>query len=135
MGPDFKSQLLDTQLSLAHHVNKVHALEGVISEHDTIKRQIRLLRQLVEKSTHQQRDWDQEQEGFSGAAADGGGGAAGDGADDDDARSIRTIVPHELERVEEEDEEQIARQEMEQREVADEDDEERARRVELGRPM
>jgi hypothetical protein len=29
----------------------------------------------------------------------------------DDARSIRTIVPHELERVEEEDEDQLARQE------------------------
>jgi hypothetical protein len=36
-------------------------------------------------------------------------------ADDDDSRSIRTIVPHELERVEEEDEER------------------RTRRVELGR--
>ena len=32
--------------------------------------------------------------------------------DDDDARSIRTIVPHELERVEEEDEDQIVRQEQ-----------------------
>ena len=31
--------------------------------------------------------------------------------DDDDARSIRTVVPHELEWVKEEDENQLARQE------------------------
>jgi hypothetical protein len=46
-------------------------------------------------------------------------------ADDDDTRSIRTVVPHELERVEEEDEDQLARQE---------EDEEDDRRRQLGRP-
>lgn len=49
--------------------------------------------------------------------------------DDDDARSVCTVMPHELERVDEEDEEQAAQQE------ADEGDEERSRRrSELGRP-
>jgi len=46
---------------------------------------------------------------------------------DDGSRSIRTILPHELEKVEEEDEEQIAKQEEE------EEEERRTRRVELGR--
>jgi hypothetical protein len=40
-------------------------------------------------------------------------------------RSVAMIVPHELERVEEEDGEQMAKQENEER---------RTRRVELGRP-
>ena len=48
--------------------------------------------------------------------------------DDDGSRSIRTIVPHELERVEEEDEKRMATQEDE------EEEERRARRVKLGRP-
>ena len=51
-------------------------------------------------------------------------------------RSIRTIVPHELECVEEEDEDQIARQEQQRdQQEEDEDQEERRQRgVELGRP-
>lgn len=49
--------------------------------------------------------------------------------DDDDARSVRTVVPHELERVEEEDEDQLAAEEEE-----DDDEERRQRREELGRP-
>ena len=77
----------------------------------------------MEKSTHHQRDQEQEEE-FSAETVGG----------DDDTRSIRTIVPHELERVEEEDEEQIVKQEREQlEEDEDEDEERRARRVELGR--
>jgi hypothetical protein len=88
----------------------------VFAEHDAIKREVGVLRQLVEKS---------------GTREDEEFGAAGGTSDDDDARSIRTIVPHELERVEEEDEDQITKQEQQQ----DEDEEERrARRVELGRP-
>ncbi|KIM80376.1 hypothetical protein PILCRDRAFT_531553 [Piloderma croceum F 1598] len=76
---------------------------GVIPDHDAIKRKTGLLRQLVEKSTHQQRDWEQER--F--VAASGGPAAVdgGDSADVDDARSIRTIVPHEFERVEEKEDE------------------------------
>jgi len=52
----------------------------------------------------------------------------GDGDDDDDARSIRTIIPHELERVDEEDEDQLAADEEE------EEEDRRRRREELGRP-
>jgi hypothetical protein len=60
----------------------------------------------------------EEGEEFGGASAE---------ADDNDSRSIRAIVPHELERVDEEDGEQLAKQE----EV---DGYRRARRVEFGRP-
>jgi hypothetical protein len=54
-------------------------------------------------------------------------GSASAEADDDDSRSIRTIVLHELERVEEEDEEQMVQQEEEQEARG-------TRRMELGRP-
>ncbi|KIM79867.1 hypothetical protein PILCRDRAFT_823052 [Piloderma croceum F 1598] len=114
---ELQSQLHDTQSSLANHVDKVRALETVFAEHDAIKREVGVLRQLVEKR-------DRENEDF---------GAAGGALDDDDARSIRTIVPHELERVEEEDEDQITKQEQEQHDE-DEEEERRTRRVELGRP-
>jgi TATA-binding protein-associated factor Taf7 len=71
----------------------------------------------------------------------------GEDGDDDDARGVCTIVPHELESVEEEDEEQIARQEQrhehkrqqeeegEEDEDEDEDEEGQRRRVELARPQ
>jgi hypothetical protein len=45
-----QTQQHETQSSLATHVEKVHALEGAIAEHDTIKREIELSRQLVQKS-------------------------------------------------------------------------------------
>jgi hypothetical protein len=97
-------------------VDKVRVLETVFTEHDAIKRKVGVLRQLVEKGGAR----DREDEEF---------GTAGGTSDDDDARCIRTIVPHELERVEEEDEDQISKQEQQ-----DEDEESRTRRVELGRP-
>jgi hypothetical protein len=118
---DLQAQLQDIQSSLATHVDEVGALEGVITEHDTIKCEIVLLRQLMEKSTRHQRDREREDE-FCAETV---------GADDD-MRRIMAIVPRELVRVEEEDEEQIAKQEREQLEE-DDDDERRARRVKLGR--
>jgi hypothetical protein len=50
------------------------------------------------------------------------GGAGSRGARSED-KAVRTVVPHELERVEEEDEDQIARQEQ-RREQQEEDQEE-----------
>jgi hypothetical protein len=41
-------------------------------------------------------------------------GSGGSGSDDDNVRSICTIVPHELERVKGEDEEQMGRQQQQQ---------------------
>ena len=127
---DLQGQLHDTQSSLAVHVDKVRALEGVLAEHDAMKREVSLLRELVEKTAGRDfRDTAREAEEDFGSA-----GARSD--DDDDARSVRTIVPHELERVEEEDEDQIARQEQQrdQQEEDEDHEERRRRRVELGRP-
>jgi hypothetical protein len=101
---DLQTQLHDIQSSLANHVENVRALEGVIAENDAIRREVGLLRQLVEKSGTA-RDGEREEEDFGSVAGVGGGGS-----DDDDARSICTIILHELERVEEEDGEQMARQ-------------------------
>ena len=53
---------------------------------------------------------------------------------DDHARSIRTIVPHELESVEEDDGDQMARQEQRRQRDEEEDEERRSRRAELPRP-
>jgi hypothetical protein len=67
-------------------------------------REVGPLRQLVEKTTNHDACNRQEEE-F--------------GAGDDDARSIWTMVPHELERVEEEDEDQIEKQERQLEEDED----------------
>ena len=110
---ELQSQLHDTQSSLASHVDKVRALESVFKEHEAIKREVSALRELVE---HSKASFSHPNHGH----------AEGE-SDDDDARSIVTVIPHELERVEEEDEEQLH--------LAEESDEDRSRRrAELGRP-
>jgi hypothetical protein len=79
--------------------------------------EVRLLRQLVEKTS-----------GDRGSEL----GAASDYSDNVDiARSIRTIVPHESESVEEGNGDQMARKHQHQRD--EEEDEERRRRAELAR--
>jgi hypothetical protein len=103
---DLNPNFMKTQTSLASHVDKIRTLEGVISEHDAIKREVELLRQLVEKTINNGARNPEEEFG----------------AGDDDA-SIRTIVARELERVEEEDEDQIEKQEQQ---LEDEDEEGRA---------
>jgi hypothetical protein len=102
---DIQSKLHNTKTSLANHVDKVRALEGVIAECNAIKQEVGLLRQLIEKMTNNYVCSREEEEL---------------GAGDDDA-----IVPRELERVEEEDEGWIEKQEQQFR---------RMRRAELGRP-
>ncbi|TFK86123.1 hypothetical protein K466DRAFT_600587 [Polyporus arcularius HHB13444] len=119
---ELQAQLQETQRSLADHVDKVRTLEGVLAEHEAVKREVSSLRDAMEerkremelfrvtssRRSHDEHDDDNE---FT--------------SDDDDARSVSTVVPHELEPVDEEDEEQIA---------AEEEEERRRRREELGRP-
>ena len=107
---------LQTQLHDTHpppstsHVYKVCALEGVVAEHDTIKCETGVLKELVEKLTAEERSGDndgrrnceEEGEEFGSAFAE---------ADDNDSRSIQTIIPHELERVNEENGQQLAKEE------------------------
>lgn len=119
---ELQNQLQETQRSLAEHVEKVRTLEGMLAEHDAIKREVSSLRDAMEErkremelfritSSRRQNEHQDDDNDFT--------------SDDDDARSVSTVVPHELERVEEEDEEQVA---------AEEEEERRRRREELGRP-
>lgn len=79
-------------MSLASHVEKIRALEGMLAEHEAIKREVSAMRDIMEE---RKREYVPD--------------------DDDDARSVATVGPHELERVEEEDEEQMAAEEEEER--------------------
>jgi len=88
-----------------------------MAEHDIIRREVRLLRQLVEKTS-----------GDRGSKLVGLGAASDN---NDHARSIRTIVPHELESVEEDDGDQMARKQQRDEEK---DEERRSQRAKLARP-
>jgi hypothetical protein len=90
-----QSQLHETHSIFSLHPSIKYALETVFAEHNAIKRKVGALRQLVEKRDRENGDF----------------GAVSGTLDDGDTRSIRTIVPHELDRVEEEDEDQIMKQE------------------------
>ncbi|KAL1941564.1 hypothetical protein VTO73DRAFT_7003 [Trametes versicolor] len=118
---ELQAQLLETQRSLTDHVDKVRALEGMLAEHDAIKQEVNSLRDAMEERKR-------EMELFRfGSQSDRRRSHDDDTSDDDDddARSIATVTPHELEPVDEVDEEQVA---------AEEEEERRRRRDELGRP-
>ena len=76
----------------------MRAVEGVFAE-----REVSLLRELVEKTS--------SRDDFSEAAQEAEEDFDGAGARSED-EAARTVVPHELQRVKEEDEVQIARQEQ-----------------------
>ncbi|EMD31989.1 hypothetical protein CERSUDRAFT_144523 [Gelatoporia subvermispora B] len=131
---ELQAQLRETQLSLASHVEKIRALEGLLAEHDAIKREVSSMRELMEERKRDmeilrrhsgspaampppsREDFDPHSEELHDSFI----------SDDDDARSVATVVPHELERVDEEDEEQLAAE-------AEEEDQRRQRRDELER--
>ncbi|KAI0051381.1 hypothetical protein FA95DRAFT_1676087 [Auriscalpium vulgare] len=120
---ELQSQLQQTQSSLSSHVDKIRALEGLLAEHDAIKREVSSLRELMEE---EKRELAEVRAGRHLAEHHGGAAEEDDfAADDDDTRSIATVTPHELERVEEEEEEQLA---------AEEEEEERRRRRNELRP-
>ena len=101
------------QSSFVSHVDKGHALKGIIAKHNAIKNEINVLRELVEKVTTAMSsvimgmDGIMRKKGKKGSAK----------VDDDHLRSIQTIVLHKLERVKEKDVEQIAKQEEEEEEA------------------
>ncbi|KAJ7902642.1 hypothetical protein B0H14DRAFT_2666979 [Mycena olivaceomarginata] len=106
---DLQSQLVTTQSSLASHVDKIRALEGVFAEQEAIKEEVRTLRDLVgvlrEGSASAARE-DHEGEPKGGFDVEEDEGELLDDDDDSDARSVATVMPHALERVDEEDEEE-----------------------------
>ncbi|KZT63097.1 hypothetical protein DAEQUDRAFT_760644 [Daedalea quercina L-15889] len=119
---ELQNQLRETQTSLAIHVEKIRTLEDMLVEQDAIKREVNSIRELMEECRREVevlrslsvRNWRHESQSDDHYMSD-----------DDDVRSINTVVAHELERVDEEDEEQLA---------VEEDVERRRRREELGRP-
>ena len=103
----------------------------MLAEHEAIKSEIATLRELMDERKREFELLRHEGGSLSSRHHDGehhdelrGGRYQGD---DDDASSIHTIVPHELERVDEEDEDQLVNEE-------EEDEDRRRRRDELGRP-
>ena len=158
---DLQSQLRDTQSSLASHLDKVRALEGVLAEQEAMKREVRTLREMMEERrierdgaetahlVHQHTHAVESEEPRGGFDMEEDDDDRDDDSDDD-THSISTVVPHELERVEEEDEDQLAEEERREREdhplegekqeeedLLESEEEERERRREdlvLGRP-
>jgi len=103
------ADLQTQQQELNSHRDKIRALEDALAEHKNIKEEVRALREMMKQreldlhdhsARHELRGGfdDEEEENVSGEHED----------DMDDTSSIATMVPHELERVEEEDEEQLA---------------------------
>lgn len=127
---DLQSQLRDTQSSLASHLDKVRALEGVMTEQEAIKREVRTLREMMEERRleseraetahlvhqHTHSHESEEPRGGFDMEEDDDDRETCDDDSDDDAHSISTVVPHELESVEEEDEDQMAEEERRGRE-------------------
>lgn len=128
---ELRSQLHETQESLASHVDKVRALEDMLAEHEAIKSEITTLRELMDERKREFELLRHESASLSSAhQANGHHDELRNGryrGEDDDTSSIHTIVPHELERVDEEDEDQLVNEE-------EDDEDRRRRREELGRP-
>lgn len=108
---DLQTQLKDTQASLSQHIDKIRALEDALKEQEAIRQEVRLLRDMMDAvQRRQQPDMPSHKphrqstlgprEGFDIDEDD-----EGDDDFDDDTQSVGTAVPHELERVDEEDEE------------------------------
>ncbi|KAH9478105.1 hypothetical protein JR316_0010343 [Psilocybe cubensis] len=132
---ELQAQIRETQSSLAAHHDRVRQLEGALEAQEGLRREVVVLRELVmrgasssgtsgagsgdsrevrlEEGSHEEamgerhRTCDDEDEGGEGHEDDD----EEEEDDDDDARSVSTIIPHELESVEEEDEEAVARAE------------------------
>lgn len=113
---ELQTQLQDTQASLALHVEKIRTLEAALKEQEAIRHEVRLLRDMMDAvrrkdvngavSRTRLRPTDDDLHG--GFDMDDDEEIIHDDEDMDDAMSISTVIPHQLERVEEEDEEQLS---------------------------
>ena len=94
---ELQSQLQDTQNALTSYSNKFHILDSLITEHDGFKHDIDLIKVFMEERKREAQAREQNNNEFS--------------SDDNDTHSVTTVIPHELERVDEEDEEAAAEHE------------------------
>lgn len=104
-----QTQLSEMQATLQNQEEKFQSLESLLSEQDSIKRDVSTLRDSIEEHRDRQR--------MSQHMRD-------EDEDEDDSRRVCTVVPHELETVHEEDE----------NDVEESEEERSARKEELGRP-
>ncbi|KAJ3785861.1 hypothetical protein GGU10DRAFT_312210 [Lentinula aff. detonsa] len=113
---ELQIQLKDTQASLSQHLDKIHMLEDALKEQEAIRHEVRLLRDMMDAvqrreepaqgalSNKHRSQSDTEPRGGFDVDEEEESDALDDDFDDD-SRSVGTVVPHELERVDEEDEE------------------------------
>ena len=95
---ELQSQLQETQSALANYSDKFNILDSLIAEHDGFKHNIGLIKVFMDERKREAQAREQHNEEFSGD-------------DDNGTRSVATVVPHELERMDEEDEEAAAEHE------------------------
>ena len=112
---DLQSQLRETQTSLASHVEKIRTLETALKEQEVIRHEVRLLRDMMDAvrrkdvngTVVRKRLRPNDDELHGGFDVDDDEDIIHDDDDMDDTMSISTVIPHQLERVDEEDEEQL----------------------------
>ncbi|KAF9074708.1 hypothetical protein BDP27DRAFT_1316695 [Rhodocollybia butyracea] len=102
---DLQSQLKDTQASLSQHIDKIRALEDALKEQEVIRHDVRLLRDMMDAAQRRQGPSVNLKAHRQSTLEPRGEPEALDDEFEDDSRSVGTAVPHELERVDEEDEE------------------------------
>lgn len=118
---ELQSQLHETQVSLASHMEKIRTLEGMLAEHEAIKREVSAMRELMEERKREMELLRLQTQSPTNLRRQRSHSDDDFASDDDDARSVSTVVPHELERVDEEDEESMAEaEEAERRQRQDE---------------
>ncbi|KAL1726365.1 hypothetical protein EV714DRAFT_254983 [Schizophyllum commune] len=119
-----EKEVTAAQSSLLAQMEKLHE---VLDEQEKIREEVRRLREVVYVEHAQQKHDEEEERGSGFDEDDEGEGESMD--DDDDARSVATLVPHELERVDEVDEEHL-----ENAEDHRDDEQRRDDNLALGRP-
>jgi hypothetical protein len=146
---EIQARLQDTQTSLASHVDKIRALETILAEQEALKREMRVLRDMMESrerdllltTAQHAQEADREKDDHA-SRKPRSNFDDDDEDDDDDARSIATVTVGELERIDEEDEDRLEQEDhqhhLEEVEIQDQDieteEEKHRRREELGRP-
>ncbi|KAJ3808060.1 hypothetical protein F5876DRAFT_90246 [Lentinula aff. lateritia] len=139
---ELQAQLKDTQTSLSQHIDKIRVLEDALKEQEAIRHEVRLLRDMMDtvqrhdepsqNTTSQESRRQSDVEPQGGFDVDEEETDAFDDEFEDDSRSVGTAVPHELERVDEEDEESASTADDES--IPNNEVEEEEQPQELGRP-
>ena len=120
---EIQTRLQDAQSSLASHVDKIHALETILAQQETLKREMRVLRDMMESrerelTAQRVQETDREKDDHPSRKPRSTFGDD-DNDNDDDAWSMATVTVRGLERVDEEDEEGLEQENQQQLEEAE----------------